>query len=139
MRQSDDKLGRDGAFLGRIQVGLDGMPMFSRQGYRSPVCGRTVAFLKQPEEEFEPVRHSKFVKDMKQVVLDRMLAESELIGNLLVTLTLCGTLCPLQLARGTLVDVAASDALAAWSATASFQQKRAMVPPHPTLAPTDKP
>src|SRR6185312_2997159 len=137
MRQSDDKLGRDGAFLGRIQVGLDGMPMFSRQGYRSPVCGRTVAFLKQPEEEFEPVRHSKFFKDMKQVVLDRMLAESELIGNLLVTLTLCGTLCHLQFARGKLVDVAGLDAFAGWSAPESFQQKRGMVLIDPNFAPAD--
>jgi|SRR6185369_1075019 len=37
--------------------------------------------LRQQEEvEFEPIRHFEFFKHMKQVVLDRMLAESELIA-----------------------------------------------------------
>src|ERR1700693_5559186 len=136
MSQPDDELGRDGAFFGRSQVGFDGVPLLGRQGYRCPVCGRTVALLEQQEEEFKPVRHPEFFKDMKQVVLDRMLAESELIGNLLVTLALCGTLCHLKFARGELVDLAGVDAFARWSAPESFQQKLRMVliDPNFTLA-----
>jgi membrane carboxypeptidase/penicillin-binding protein len=38
------------------------------------------------EEEFEPIRHSEFFKHMKQVVLDRMLAEFELIALCLLLL-----------------------------------------------------
>ncbi len=86
MRQPDHELGRYGAFFGRSQVGFDGIPLFSRQGYRGPVWGRTFAFLEQQEEEFKPIRHSEFFKDVKQIVLDRVLAAAELIGNLLVTL-----------------------------------------------------
>ena len=40
--------------------------------------------LDSKEEEFEPIRHSEFFKHMKQVVLDRMLAEFELIANCLL-------------------------------------------------------
>src|SRR5260221_2933937 len=116
MRQPDDELGRDGAFFGRSQVGFDRVPLLSRQGHRSPVCARTIAFLEQQEEEFKPVRHAEFFKDMKQVVLDRMLAEPELIGNLLVALALCGTLCHLKFSRRELVDLAGLDAVAGWTA-----------------------
>lgn len=49
---------------------------------------------------------------MKKIVFDRMLAESELIRNLLVTLALCGTPCYLKFARGKLVDLAVLDAFA---------------------------
>src|SRR6266446_8584664 len=137
MRQPDDELGRDGTFFGRRQVGFDGVPLLGRQGYPSAVCGRTIAFLEQQEEEFKPVRHAEFFKDMKEVVLDRMLAESELIGNLLVTLALCGTLCHLKFARGKLVDLAGVDAVARGSAPESFQQKLRMVLIDPNLAPAD--
>ena len=71
MRQPDNELGRHGALFGGSQVGFDGAPLLSRQGYRSPVCGRTVALLRQQEEECEPIRHSEFFKHMKQAVLDR--------------------------------------------------------------------
>src|SRR5882724_7221079 len=137
MRQSDDELGRDGAFFGRSQVGFDGVPLLGCQGYRCPVCGRTVALLEQQEEEFKPVRHAEFFKDMKQVVLDRMLAESELIGNLLVALALCGTLCHLKFARGKLVDLAGLDTFAGWSAPERFQQELRMVVVSSNLAPAD--
>jgi hypothetical protein len=47
LRQPDNELGRHGALFGGSQVGFDGAPLLSRQGYRSPVCRRTVAFLRQ--------------------------------------------------------------------------------------------
>ena len=113
------------------------MPLLRRQGYRSPICGRTVAFLEQQKKEFEPVRHTEFFKDMKQVVLDGMLAESELIGNLLVAFALSGTLCHLKFARRKLVDLAGIDAFAGWGAPESLQEKLTMVIVSPNLAPAD--
>ena len=61
MRQPDNELGGPVALFGGSQVDFDGAPLLSRQGYRSPVCGRTVALLRQQEEEeFEPIRHFEF-------------------------------------------------------------------------------
>src|ERR1043166_850418 len=122
MRQSDNELRCGGTFLGSYQISFNGMARLQPQSERSPIRSRTVAFLEQQEEQYESVRHRELFKDVKQIVLDGVLAESESIRNLLVAFALCGVFRHLQFARRKLINLAPPNAFAGWSASQGLQQ-----------------
>jgi hypothetical protein len=91
MCQPNDELSCDGALFGSFEVGSYRIAQPSRTSKIGPTHGLTVAFLKQQEKQFQPVRHSEFALDLPGIDRNEELMVEASLGRHF-RLSACGKL-----------------------------------------------
>src|ERR1700730_4382628 len=121
MGQSDNELRCNYALLGSLEVGSYRLADVISQRYSTRTRSLTAAL--EQEKQFHSVRHTQFLEDMKQIILDGVLAEPESICNLLVAFAVRCVFGHLSFPTGKLVNLAGFDAFVGWSASEGFEQE----------------